>query len=205
MSRLLIFAVLSFGLFMLESGVRAQEAGSDDRAAKIAEAEAEARKLFAEDHYVFLTRRGRVDPAEGGIPAYALGERHWSLYRGSYHVNEIRALRAIGRYEDARRAKWRKVLWGTVTTLGAGVAAGSAYSVDFYDGVDLQDGLGSVGFVGGLVAASVAKVQFAKKSLPLEEIFLDFQKLNDQIRENIRAQVRLDHGVPLEPPSGEEE
>ncbi len=173
------------------------------RAERVARAEAEARRLFAQDHYIFVTPKGRVDPAEGGIPVFALRERHWSVYRGRKHVSAYRLLRALGRDEDARRARWRKAGWGVVTAGLTLLAAASAMTVDFQDGRPWPNVGKTVGFVGGFFGAAYGQYQLARQSLPLEDLFYDVQKLNDEIWEGIHAQVRVTYGVPLQPPSVE--
>ncbi len=175
------------------------------RAERVAKAEAEAKRLFAQDHYVFVTPKGRVDPAQGGIPVFALRERHWSVYRGNKHISAYRLLRAVGREDDARRARWRKIGWGAATAAFAGVSAASALLVDFHDGRPGPDVAMTVGFVGGFFGATLGQYQLSRQAIPLEDLFFDVQKLNDQIWEGIHAQVRMSWGVPLPAPGGESE
>ncbi len=174
-----------------------------DRATLVREAEAEARKLFAQDHYVFVTPRGRVDPAEGGIPTFALREHRWAVYRGHKRISEYRLLRAVGRPEDARRARRRRVLLVGAAVLGAGVAGISATQVDFQSGDTTRNAVGTLGFAGGFAGSTVAQVQLSHQLLAIEDLFFDVQKLNDRIWDGIRAQVRMQYGVPLlsTPPS----
>ncbi len=198
----LVFVLVLGSSFVCGSSRAGGESESKDRATLVAEAEAEAKRLFAEDHYIFVTPKGRVDPAAGGIPAFALRERHWDVYRGKQHISEYRLLRALARVEDARRARRRKLGLGVATVVCAMIAGVSASQVDLFDGDPGMDVIGTIGFVGGFAAAIYGQTRFAMKLLPLEDLFFDVQRLNDEIREAIRAQVRLSHGVPLPAPPG---
>jgi len=168
----------------------------EERAARVAQAEQEARAAFEVSHYTFVTPQGTVDPAEGGIPPFAVGLKRWTAYRGSTYLPEYRLLRAINRGDDARRVIRRKVISAAVMGISTATAAVSA-------GVDedtLPTWARALGVFGGFTVGTAAGYFYQQNLTPLDTLFLPLQRINDQIRENLRAQYRLLRGVPLEPP-----
>lgn len=167
---------------------------SGERIQRIRAAEAAAKRDYAANHYYFLTPRGLIDPAEGGIPPFALELRHWTVYRGSIYIKEQRFYHILNQPRLARRATIRRV--GAMGVIGASTVVGGVSAAD----EGLSGAVRGVGVIGAFFSAYAGMALLERKQRSVGDLFLKVQRLNDKIRENLRAQYRLEAGVPITPP-----
>ncbi len=164
-----------------------------ERRARVTQAEIEAARDFAGNHYIFLTPKGRVDPSEGGIPPFAVNQRVWSLYRGHRRISEARLMELLKKPREARTIRVRK---GAGVVLGGGALILGGASAAYLD--DLSLVARGVGTFGGFLGAVAGGYVIQRNRFTIGQLYQDVQELNDAIRQDTRARWRVQYGVPIE-------